>query len=600
MKREMSRQRFLKERIEKRNLRRAGARRLQGIDLEADDKQLAARLLEQDDTLPGNRQSGFRFNFLLVILVLTPLYLWFELSFGVHLLDTISGKTTEEETTAIEHWGRLISGIAVSLLFVTEWFRQCEKRNHPWLIRILVTAAICLVCIPLTWLTQGKVIDFYVKRGSTEIALDLAGLTVAVAVGFYMLRLWLRRCIVEQKHGPVMTVFGLVMILGTGVTFLSTTHFWLPQFNEKMGIAPVLSKQLGEERQQAATLSVLRRGAQEGIYKPKLIDLSARMTDSPEGKAALALFPVIGSVIDMPHIDGERARIIAELMYRDWDEQSGAISYAAFVDIEASLRRMHAEEYQTASAEFTKNKSLSKANKAWASSMRDLFGTDQIRPNLSLDEFLQQPALSSYMAKQVACFDCQFKVGMSREQFGRELYKWTQNHNVERTINNFASASYFEDGRDGESAGRTYWVPIWALFFSMLGAFTHLFKMLFTAAEYFQRTTFHRVRAADSLLADEVVANAKFLIGVAIALISLFIFFSDNRVTSDPEYIKVRERLWDKHPVIGAVAAHWTINAQGLLYPFTKKLRPQWLEFRSDPLHWIPFASAMAKREDER
>ena len=599
MKREMSRQRFLKERIEKRNLRRAGARRIQGIDLDADDRQLAARLLEQDDTLPGNRKTGFRFNFLLVIMVLTPLYLWFELSFGVHLLDTISGKTTEEETIAIEHWGRLISGIAVSLLFVTEWFRQCEKLNHPWSVRILVTLAIALVCIPLTWLTQGKVIDFYVKRGSTEIALDLAGLTFAVAIGFFLLRFWLRRCIVEQKHGAAMTVFGLAVILGTGVTFLSTTQFWMPQFHEKMGIAPVLSKQLGEERQQAATLSVLRRGAQEGIYKPDKIDLSPKMTTSPEGKASLALFPVIGSVIDMPKIDGERARIIAELMYRDWDEQSGAISYAAFVDTETSLRRMHAEEYQVGSAAFTKNRSLTKANQEWAIFIRDLLGTDQIRPNLSLDEFLQQPALSSYMAKQVACFDCQFKVGMSRQEFGRELFKWNQYHNVERTVNNFASASYFEDGRDGETAGRTYWVPIWALFFSMLGAFTHLFKMLFTAAEYFQRTTFHRVRAADSLLADEVVGNAKLMIGIAIALITLFIFFSDNRVTGDPAYLKVRERLWDKHPVIGAVAAHWTINAQGLLYPFTKKLRPQWLEFNSDPLHWIPFTSTLAKPEGE-
>ena len=600
MKREMSRQRFLKERIEKRNLRRAGARRLQGIDLDADDKQLAARLLEQDDTLPGNRNSGFRFNFLLVILVLTPLYLWFELSFGVHLLDTISGKTTEEETIAIEHWGRLISGIAVSLLFVTEWFRQCEKRNHPWTIRILVTVAIALVCIPLTWLSQGKVIDFYVKRGSTEIALDLAGLAVAVAIGFFLLRFWLRRCIVEQRHGPAMTVFGLAIILGTGVTFLSTTQFWLPQFNEKMGIAPVLSKQLGEERQQAATLSVLRRGAQEGIFTPQTIDLSAKTTGSPEGKAALALFPVIGSVIDLPEIDGERARIIAELMYRDWDDQSGAISYAAFKEIESSLRRTHAEEYQVGSAAFSKNRSLIKANQEWVIFIRDLLGTDQIRPNLSLDEFLRQPALSNYMAKQVACFDCQFKVGMSREEFGRELFKWNQKHNVERTVNNFASASYFEDGRDGETAGRTYWVPIWALFFSMLGAFTHLFKMLFTAAEYFQRSTFHRVRAADSLLAEEVVGNSKMMIGIGIVLIVLFIFFSDNRVTGDEAYMKVRERLWDKHPVIGAVAAHWTINAQGLLYPFTKKLRPQWLEFRSDPLYWIPFASAMTKREDER
>ena len=599
MKRELTRQRFLKARIEQRERRRASGRILPGLAEDADDKQLAARLLEQDDDLPGNRNSGFRFNFLLLILVLTPIYLWFELSFGVHLLDTISGKTTPEETTAIEHWGRLISGIAVSLLFVTEWFRQCEKRSHPWVVRILVSLAICLVCVPLTWLTQGKVIDFYVKRGTTEIALDLGGLAVAVAAGFFVLRFWLRRCIVEQRHGPAMTVFGLAVILGVGVTFLSTTQFWLPGFNEKMGIAPVLSRQLGEERKQAATLSVIRRGAQEGIYHPKKFDFSPQTAASPEGKAVLALFPVIGSVVDQAPLEADRARIIAELMYRDWDEQSGEQSHAALLAIEADLRRIHAEEYQVGSAAFSKNPSRIGANQAWAKFSKDLLGTEAIRPNLSLAEFMQQPALSAYIARQVACFDCQFHPGMSREQFGRELFKWTQNHNVERTVANFASASYFEDGRDGETAARTYWVPIWALLFSMVGGFTHLFKMLFTAAEYFQRMTFHRVRAADSLLANEVVGNSKMMIAISITLITLFIFFSDNRVTGDPAYIEIRERLWDKHPVVGAIAAHWTINAQGLLYPFTKKLRPEWLEFKADPVQWIPFMSALTKPDDE-
>jgi hypothetical protein len=219
-------------------------------------------------------------------------------------------------------------------------------------------------------------------------------------------------------------------------------------------------------------------------------------------------------------------------------------------------------------------------------------------PNLSLDEFLSHLATSRFMARQVACFDCSFRAGMTRQEFGRELYRWTQNHNVERAIENFATASYFEDGRDGERAARTYWVPIWALLFSMVGAFTHIFKMIFTSAEYATRYTFHRVRAADSLLADEVVGNSKMTIAVCLLLITLFIFFSDNRVTSDPAYLQTREQLWDKHPVIGAVAAHWTINAQGLIYPFTKKLRPDWLMFKSDPLHWIPFASKLVQPEE--
>ena len=68
------------------------------------------RLLTQDNTIPGNKKDGFRFHHLIFIIAVTPIYLWFELSFGVHLLDSISGTTSIENTTAIEHWGHLFSG----------------------------------------------------------------------------------------------------------------------------------------------------------------------------------------------------------------------------------------------------------------------------------------------------------------------------------------------------------------------------------------------------------------------------------------------------------------------------------------------------------
>ena len=43
---------------------------------------------------------------------MTPIYLWFELAFGVTLLDTMSGNVIIDDTRVIEHWGRLISGFA--------------------------------------------------------------------------------------------------------------------------------------------------------------------------------------------------------------------------------------------------------------------------------------------------------------------------------------------------------------------------------------------------------------------------------------------------------------------------------------------------------
>lgn len=52
---------------------------------------VAYHLLTQDNSIPGNRKDGFRYHHLLFIVLVTPIYLWFELAFGVTLLDTMSG-----------------------------------------------------------------------------------------------------------------------------------------------------------------------------------------------------------------------------------------------------------------------------------------------------------------------------------------------------------------------------------------------------------------------------------------------------------------------------------------------------------------------------
>jgi hypothetical protein len=65
----------------------------------------AVHLLDQDNTIPGNRGDGFRYQHLLFIIVLTPIYLWFELAFGVRLLDGIGTSIAAGETDAIARWG---------------------------------------------------------------------------------------------------------------------------------------------------------------------------------------------------------------------------------------------------------------------------------------------------------------------------------------------------------------------------------------------------------------------------------------------------------------------------------------------------------------
>ena len=117
--------------------------------------------------------------------------------------------------------------------------------------------------------------------------------------------------------------------------------------------------------------------------------------------------------------------------------------------------------------------------------------------------------------------------------------------------------------------------------------------------EYAQRATFDRIKAADSALANRIVRNSRILTAAVVFGMALFIYFADNRITSHERYVAMRSHMWQASPIVGGIAAHWTVNAQGLLYPFTRHFRPSWLAFDEDPLAKVPFLSMLYARDDE-
>jgi hypothetical protein len=549
-------------------------------------------LLAQDNSLPGNRKDGFRYNHLLFIIALTPIYLWFELSFGVRLLDGISTKIAAGETDAIEHWGRIISGCAVALLFLAGWVNQCEKFDIAWPARIIVGIAISIACIAVTWWGQDRLIDFYVRRSALDITLSLVLSLTLVVAGFVAIRAWLRYAVREQKCAYRRVLVGLAVIVAVGYALLRGVSYLLPDQLAKLGL----------ERQRAATLTLVRKGIQNGYYGLVGFERDERLLASPEGKAFLALFPVFGRVLDQDRFARDRPYLLTETMYRDWDEQSGAQAYAAYRDAVHQLETTLLDAYAAASQTYVNDvRALgpAAAQRHWEEIALPLLDREAIAPGLSKEAFLHDPAITRYMRKKLGCFDCEFNVDMDRQVFGREFHKWNQADNIRQAIEFFASAKHFETGRDGERAARTYWVPIWALLFSMLGAFTHIFKMIFTTTEYAHRLAFKRIKAADSELANHVVHNSRILTAAVVVGMVLFIYFSDNRITSHTRYVEMRALMWQVSPLVGGVAAHWTVNAQGFLYPFTRKIRPSWLKFDEDPLAKIPFLANRFSRDDE-
>ena len=530
-----------------------------------------ASLLLQNDALPGNRVDGFRYHHLRLMIVLTPLYLWLELSFGVSLLDKMGSSLPISETEAVEHWGRLISGLALALVFLKIWLQQCEKWNRSWPVRVAVSLAIAVLSVVMMWQIQDAVIEFHVSRAKREIAFALTALGVVLVAGGLAVRTWLTRSMANRRRGVPTTLAGLAALCLAGAVILAYLGPIVSALTRRTGMEDRIMQELGLERQRAAKLTVIRRGLQLGHYRHDSLPVTPESADSAEGKAALALFPIVAADLDIAHFAADQERVVNELMYHDWERDNGDAAWAAYRDMEAELREMHAGPY--------------------------LAGVPR---GLPLEEFVAHPAALRHIRMGSACNDCDFRYGMKREDYTRELHKWTERENVRTTIGNLENPEHFETGEDGESAARTYWVPIWALLFSMVGAVVHLFKMAFTVTEYVQRRAFQAVGAADAPLAHRVVGHSRRLIALGILALSLFIFFSDNRVTGRPDYAPLHGAMWRTQPIVGAVAAHWTINAQGLVYPFTRKIRPDWLDFDRDPFAWVPSREPAGKRGEGR
>ncbi len=548
------------------------------------------RLWRQSNAVPGNRGEGFRFSYLVPMMVLTPIYLWLELSFGVNLLDIIGSDVTQEETDAIEHWGRLISGLAVALLFLKSWWAQCEKWDRAWSLRVIVSVVIALVSIAITWKVQDTVIEFHVQRTSAAIAVSLATLLGVVVVGILAIRFWLQRSMTLWRHSLGTTILGLLVLLALGLITLNNLGQVINTVSRWAGVPEALVKDLGRERQQAATLALTRRALQQQWYTIENGPIDPAAVLSAEGKAALALLPIIGATLDQARLAADRPAMLQKLMFKDWLEMNGDQVWRGYETTVDDIRRLHEGAYQEASAEYAqrlRSEGKAKADAFWVKRGGEVLDGPAFAPGLSYDEFGRTDAAKRYLRNTLGCFDCDFAHDMKREAFLAEFYKYNQANNLRMMQDRFDSAEHFEQGQDGENAARAYWVPIWALLFSMVGAFTHIFKIAFTVTEYVVRRTLLQAQAADSRLAGELVRNAKSLLAAALVLLMLFVHFFDNRVTGNPNYQRLREDMWRTSPVIGAMASHWTINAQGLIYPFTQKIRPDWLQFKSDPFTWL-------------
>ena len=145
---------------------------------------------------------------------------------------------------------------------------------------------------------------------------------------------------------------GLAALFVAGAVLLAYLGPILSALTRQAGMEERVATELGLERQRAAKLTVIRRGLQLGHYAHETLPVTAATADSAEGKAALALFPIVSADMDIAHFAADQERVVNELMYHDWDRENGDAAYEAYRGIEQELRDMHAGPYADASRQY--------------------------------------------------------------------------------------------------------------------------------------------------------------------------------------------------------------------------------------------------------
>ncbi|GBQ86746.1 hypothetical protein AA14337_3404 [Acetobacter malorum DSM 14337] len=100
------------------------------------------------------------------ITVITFVYLVFELSFNARLLDVIGAGGSANAVKNIEDWGRILSGMAVTILIWGNFIMP--RRSLSVVARIVLMAVSCVICVKSVYTLEKKLVTHFVDISSGQ------------------------------------------------------------------------------------------------------------------------------------------------------------------------------------------------------------------------------------------------------------------------------------------------------------------------------------------------------------------------------------------------------------------------------------------------
>lgn len=483
------------------------------------------------------------------MLILTSLYLTVELGFNARLLDVVGGTASADEIHHIEIYGRWISGAALTLFAWSVIFKKAfasGERLPVMLIKLLLAAAAC--CAVMYGL-QEAIIRSVVATSSGE---SRARAAVLVPVTHILTKEDVALTGLEVTAADYQTPEGKSFLATFALQALA-----VPDLGDKM--RKIADPVFGFVAQEA-------RGGLAGAYD-----------------AYQESQKIIEKQYETDYLNGNRS-------YESAIGTTPARQREAWADYENSLRKQRwtpstVPAFHTGRVRSSVQKKVPVPNN-WRPSDQATFyaavanrvqrealnefssKSGGLMPNLSLSQFMASNNIQGKWrtALKIPSFVA-LVPGQSQVQFGALTYEAIIAADLKRLkFERLAEPKAYTDGAQfsvvGRDSIRALAVPPIALFFSLLGAFTHLFKCLLWTGKVF------------------FAWPSRFVL-MALALYAILVFSVPlsltNRFTEQTLYKKLEKDTRERMPAgIGQVVSsmvRWSIQMQHYFYPVNEAVR---------------------------
>lgn len=493
------------------------------------------------------------------MMLVTGIYLAFEVAFGARLLDVVSTTLDEAELHQIEVAGRIISGFALTLVvwsaFLLPAFRRRGIRNP--LIRGPLLALSCALCCGFSYVLQEAILDG-ISRSSSAAERRAATTLTLVATS------------VQNSDVTL-----------TGIDFEAVGRS-APETKTFMALLPALAlkvKDLEERTSKEVRELLTRAAAKELGYEHGFLNDIYLPSEA-------VMKQLYNGYIDASDAYNEGAKAVRDSVqpkYRAYRNGLGRYTPQTLPrnqwnrvrnDVNRRLQLMLPPDWDPRDEKGFRDNALrtgmSRVSKPYEDQMNRMFG-EVLPSDLGFESFFAHPVVQKTWRDKIGLiYPVKLDVDLSHDAAVQRIYQPWVNAVVEETIPLYlAPIEDFEiDGsryEEGVTSMRIAYIPLIAFSFSIFGALVHTFKTANFAAQ-----------AAIGFAGGQNVKVLKWCKkGILAATIAMGVIISQmpNPVTRSELFLQLEQQTRSEAGILLSTPMRVVLQMQPYLYPIADDIR---------------------------